>query len=100
MCNVCHKYIIQKNQPNFYSAFFISLIIMIVFQNIFYIKKIYNKNWIDSIVFLDMIYSPYLLDCWIVGIIIFNFSKKNTKYIQSYLLLIILILLKIRIIYF
>ena len=30
--------------------FFISLIIMIVFQNIFYIKKIYNKNWIDSIV--------------------------------------------------
>ena len=37
--------------------FFISLIIMIVFQNIFYIKKIYNKNWIDSIVFLDMIYS-------------------------------------------
>ena len=80
--------------------FFISLIIMIVCQNIFYIKKIYNKNWIDSIVFLDMIYSPYLLDCWIVGIIIFNFRKKNTKYIQSYLLLIILILLKIRIIYF
>ena len=87
-------YILIKKKNYLLKLYFIA-IFPISLQEIFYIKYISEKLEFFEIV--DMIISSLLIDCWLVGILIFIISNNNPKWTKTYILLVFFLVIKFKV---
>lgn len=87
-------YILIKKKNYLLKLYFIA-IFPISLQEIFYIKYISEKLEFFEIV--DMIIPSLLIDCWLVGILIFIISNNNPKWTKTYILLVFFLVIKFKV---